>query len=701
MKLPYEQIQNTVKLLDEGMTIPFIARYRKEKTGELDETQIRGIDERLKHYRSLEQKKAEILRLITEQGKMTVELQAKIQAATKLTELDDLYRPYRPKRKTRASVARERGLEPLASYLLTFPRESSPEMEAKPYLSEAIPSIQEALQGAKDIIAEQITDDSEVRAWVRAYTFDRGFLVVKAREEEKQSVYSMYYDYREPLKRIVPHRILAINRGVREEYLKVAIEVEVDPLMNWLFRREVKEESTTASLVKEAIMDGYKRLLEPAVERDLRNHLTEKAEAQAITIFSRNLRSLLLQSPVKGKICLAIDPAYRTGCKFAVVNATGKLLETGVIYPTPPQKKIAEAEKELERLVKQYQIQSIILGNGTASRETEQFIVDFLQKYNYSDLAYTIVNEAGASVYSASELAAKEFPHLDVSHRSAVSLARRIQDPLAELVKIDPKSVGVGQYQHDIAPKKLDASLSAVVESVVNYVGVNLNTASPSLLKYVAGINATVAENIVQYRETTGPFHSRRELKKVAKLGPKAFEQCAGFLRIPEGNNPLDNTAVHPESYALTERLLESLDATPADIGSSKLNEKLKAIELESTAEKLGAGLPTLRDIIESLMRPGRDPREDLPLPVFRKDVLSMEDLRVGMEFQGVVRNVVDFGVFVDIGVKQDGLVHISEISEKRIQHPLDVVAVGHIIKVRVLSVDPEKNRIALTMKVD
>ena len=688
------------------MTIPFISRYRKEQTGELDEIQIRQIDDLLKFHRVLEQKKTDVCRLIEEQGKLTDELRAKIHAATRTTAVDDLYRPYRLKRKTRASVAKERGLEPLAIYLMSFPKEGTPELEAENYLSETVPTVQDALQGAKDILAEQVSDDPEVRTWIRAFTRDKGLILVKAKDNQVQSVYMMYYDYKEPVKRIAPHRTLAINRGEREEFLRVAIdieEVDTNKIYYWLLRRFVKNEAgVTASLVSEAVIDGYRRLIAPAVERDLRNDLTEIAEAQAIIVFSKNLRSLLLQPPVKSKVCLAIDPAYRTGCKLAVVDSTGKLLETGVIYPTPPHNKLEEAEKKLEQFIAKYGVQSLVLGNGTASRETEQFLVNFMQKNKerHKDLAYTIVNEAGASVYSASPLAAKEFPELDVSQRSAISLGRRIQDPLAELVKIDPKSVGVGQYQHDLNAKKLDESLTAVVESVVNYVGVNLNTASPSLLKYVAGLNSTVAQNIVLHREQLGPFRNRKELLKVPKLGARTFEQATGFLRITDGDNPLDNTSVHPESYKITLQLLEIIGAKLQDLGKPDLNEKLKVIKVEETAEKLGAGIPTLQDIIISLVRPGRDPREDLPPPVFRKDVLSIEELQTGMEFQGVVRNAVDFGIFVDIGVKVDGLVHISEISEKRINTPLDVVSVGDIVKVRVLSVDSTKNRISLTMKI-
>jgi uncharacterized protein len=705
-KIPYWKIENSVKLLDAKMTIPFISRYRKEHTGELDETQIRQLDDLLKFHRALEQRKTDVLRLIDEQGKLTDDLRTKIKSAVRPTELEDLYRPYRLKRKTRASVAKEKGLESFAAYLMLFPQSGSPEIEAQKYLSDTLLDVQEALQGAKDILAEQVADDPEVRSWVRSFSRDKGLLIVKAKDSGVQSVYTMYYDYKEPVKRLASHRILAINRGEREEYLRVSLDIEEadkQKIYNWLIWRFIKNATgVTVPLVTEAIIDAYKRLIEPAVERDIRNELTEMAEIQAIVVFSKNLRSLLLQRPVSSKVCLAIDPAYRTGCKIAVVDATGKLLETSVIYPTPPHNRLAESEKELDRIIVKHEVQSLILGNGTASRETEQWLADFIQrnKARFKDLAYTIVSEAGASVYSASILAAKEFPELDVSLRSAISLGRRIQDPLAELVKIDPKSVGVGQYQHDLNSKKLDESLGSVVESVVNYVGVNLNTASPSLLKYVAGLNSAVAQNIVDYREQIGCFRNRKELLKVPKLGKRTFEQATGFLRIAEGDNPLDNTSVHPESYKATLELLQLIDAQLQDIGKLDLKDKLKVLNVEKTAEKLGVGIPTLQDIMDSLIRPGRDPREELPPPVFRKDVLSIEELRVGMEFQGVVRNAVDFGIFVDIGVKVDGLVHISEISEKRIKTPLDVVAVGDIVKVKVLAVEPDKNRISLTMKI-
>lgn len=697
--IPLKKVESTAGMLDEGNTVPFIARYRKEVTGELDEIQIRCIEELLKFYRNLEQRKAEVVRLIDEQGKLTEELQERIQKAVKIAEVEDLYRPYRQKRKTRASVAREKGLGPLAEYLLTFPKTGAPETEAVAYLSDAVPAVEEALQGAADIVAEFVADDPDGRGWVREHTRRRGVLAVKARNGDADTVYRMYYDYREPVARVVPHRVLAINRGEREDCLGVSIEVESDAILAWLHKRFVREGAVTSGLVRSAVADAYKRLITPAVERDIRGELTEKAEEQAVQVFSRNLRSLLLQPPVRGKVVLGVDPAYRTGCKWSVVDETGKLLEVGVVYPTPPQKRVREAEAEFTRLVEQYAVQAVVIGNGTASRETEQFVADFLKGLKKPEVAYTIVSEAGASVYSASELAAREFPALDVSERSAVSIARRMQDPLAELVKIEPRAIGVGQYQHDVAPKRLDESLSKVVESAVNYVGVDLNTASAPLLRYVAGINATVADNIVRFRDQAGRFQNRRQLAKVPRLGPKTLEQCAGFLRISGGSDLLDDTPIHPESYALTHRLLELVGADRDEIGSQALRVRLARLQIAEVARDLGSGVPTLRDIIDSLARPGRDPREDLPPPLFRTDVMSIEDLVPGMILKGTVRNVVDFGAFVDIGVKNDGLVHVSELSDTYVRHPLDVVSVGDIVTVRVLSVEIAQSRIALSMR--
>ncbi len=670
-------------------------------TGELDETQIRRIEEQVGYYRNLEQRKEEVIRLIDEQGKLTEEIKEQINQALKLSEVEDIYRPFRPKRKTRGSIARGRGLEPLAVYLLSFPAEGSPDIEAAKYLTEEVPAVEEALQGAMDIIAEDTADDPKVRGWVRDYTRKNGYLVTRAKDPDQDSVYRMYYEFKESVAKVPSHRVLAINRGEREEFLHVSIDVETEPVISWLNQNYAKEGAVTTDLVKTALADAYKRLIAPAVERDLRGELTEMAHEQAINVFSKNLRNLLLQPPVRGKMVLGVDPAYRTGCKWAVVDQTGKLLEVGVVYPTPPQQRIEEAEQEFARVIKKYEIDVIAIGNGTASRETEQFVAGLIQKLNKTglNLAYVIVSEAGASVYSASNLAIKEFPDLDVSQRSAVSIARRLQDPLAELVKIEPKAIGVGQYQHDVPAKQLNESLAKVVESAVNYVGVDLNTASAALLSYVSGINATVAENIVHYREKNGAFRNRKQLSDVPRLGPKAFEQCAGFLRINDGDNLLDSTPIHPESYELTYKLLELLQVDLAEVGTDALRSKLSGLDVEETAEKLGAGVPTLRDIIEALLRPGRDPRDDLPQPVFRTDVLSIEDLKPGMQLKGVVRNVVDFGAFVDIGVKNDGLVHISELSEKYVKNPLDVVAVGDVVTVRVLSVDAEKGRIALSMK--
>lgn len=699
--LPAHKITNTVRLLDDGNTIPFIARYRKEATGELDEVQIRLIEEKMKYHRQLEQRKTEVIRLIDEQGKLTEKLENQILAATRPVDVEDLYRPYRAKRRTRASMARDKGLGPLADYLLSFPKEGDPLQEAAAYLSETVATPQEALQGAGDIVAEGVADDPNARGWVREHTRRQGSLAAAAKEAAADSVYRMYYNYSEPIKTIAPHRILAVNRGEREEILRVSVQITPEPILTWLEQKFVKQDSVTADLVKLAVADAYKRLIAPAVEREIRNELTEKAEVQAVKVFSRNLRSLLLQRPMRNCPVLAIDPAYRTGCKWAVMDATGRLLETGVFYPTPPQKRVDDAARDLHRLVEQYHLNTIVIGNGTASRETEQFVADFIKNKEQPGLGYTIVSEAGASVYSASPLAGREFPDLDVSARSAVSIGRRLQDPLAELVKIDPKSIGVGQYQHDVEPRRLEESLTSVVESAVNYVGVNLNTSSASLLTYVAGLNKTVADNIVRYREANGRFRSRRELQEVPRLGPKTLEQCVGFLRINDGDNPLDATGIHPESYELTKRLLDKLGTGLADIGTEAIRRKLTGVEVEILAQELAAGVPTVRDIVDNLSRPGRDPREDVPPPIFRTDVLKIEDLKPGMVLKGTVRNVVDFGAFVDIGVKQDGLVHISQLTNKFVRHPLDAVAVGDVVDVQVLSVNPERGQISLTMRIE
>lgn len=698
------QVQKTIELLDEGNTIPFIARYRKEMTGELDENQLRAIEERLKYLRGLEERKAEVLRLIAEQGKLTESLKNTVVQAVKLQEVEDLYRPYRQKRKTRASVAKERGLEPLASWMLTEPKVVKPADEALKYVDaeKGVETIEQALQGAMDIIAEMIGDDPAVRQWIRQYTYDQGTIRTEAKNPEAESVYEMYYNYQEPVKRLPSHRILAINRGEREEMLKVSLEVQLERILAYIERKWIKGASQVKELLQVVAEDAYKRLIAPSIERDVRNELTEKAEEQAIQVFSSNLKSLLLQPPVKGKHVLGVDPAFRTGCKLAVVDDTGKLLEVAVTYPTPPNNKVAEAEKTFDRLANTYQFELIVIGNGTASRETEQFVADWIAKRSdkaKEKLQYVIVNEAGASVYSASKLAQEEFPNLDVAERSAASIARRLQDPLAELVKIEPKAIGVGQYQHDVTPKRLEESLGAVVESAVNHVGVDVNTASPSLLAYVSGINATLAKNIVKYREENGKFTKRNLLQKVPRLGPKAYEQSIGFLRITDGGNLLDSTPIHPESYKVVEKLLDTLGLTQNSIGTRELKDKLQALDIEAAAELLEVGVPTLRDIIDSLLRPGRDPREELPPVIFRTDVLQIEDLKPGMELKGTVRNVIDFGAFVDIGIKNDGLVHISQLSDKFVKHPLDVVAVGDNVTVWVMNVDTKKGRVGLTMK--
>ncbi len=695
------QVRTVAALLDDGNTIPFIARYRKEMTGELDEVQLRAIDDRRTYLKGLEDRKGEVIRLIEEQGKLTPELQAAIEKAVKLQEVEDLYRPYRQKRKTRASVAKERGLEPLALWLLAQPRQGDLCAEAAKYIDaeKGVETAEDAIQGASDIVAEGLADDAGIRRWVRKFTWDQGVLVSKAKDAEAESVYEMYYQYSEPVRRLPPHRVLAINRGEREEFLSVSIDVPADRIVDEINRRTIKGPGPARDVLAAAAEDAYKRLISPSIERELRGELTEKAEEHAIGIFSENLRNLLLQPPVKGRVVLGVDPAYRTGCKLAVVDDTGKLLEVAVTYPTPPHNKKAEAEVVFRRLVNQYGVGLIVIGNGTGSRETEQFVAGIIKTMPERSLQYLIVNEAGASVYSASKLAAEEFPDLDVSERSAVSIARRLQDPLAELVKIEPKAIGVGQYQHDVTQKRLDESLTGVVESAVNHVGVDVNTASPSLLSYVSGINATMARNIVKLREEKGKFTDRSQIQKVPRLGAKTFEQCAGFLRISEGENPLDRTPIHPESYGVVGKLFKELGLKPSDIGTEELKAKLGAMRLEEVAERLGVGIPTLRDIADSLQRPGRDPRDELPPPIFHTDVLDIEDLKPGMELQGTVRNVVDFGAFVDIGIKNDGLVHISQISNKFVKHPTEAVAVGDTVTVWVLGVDLKKGRVSLTMR--
>lgn len=695
------RVKTTVGLLDEGNTIPFIARYRKEMTGELDENQLRDIEERLTYLRNLENRKLEVIRLIDEQGKLTGELRSAIEQAVKLQEVEDLYRPYRQKRKTRASVAKEKGLEPLAQWIVSQPRQGDMLTEASKYINsdKGVQTAEEAVQGAMDIIAEQVADDAKIRAWVRKYTFDQGILRSEAKNAELESVYEMYYSYQEPVRKLPPHRILAINRGEREDVLKVTLEVPVERIHDYIGKQLLKGPSIVRDTLAAVVEDAYKRLLAPSIEREVRGEMTEKAEEKAIEVFAENLRNLLLQPPVKGKVVLGVDPAFRTGCKLAVVDDTGKMLEIAVTYPTPPNNKVAEAKAVFKRLIDSYGVELIVIGNGTASRETEQFVAGLIGEIKQRKLAYLIVNEAGASVYSASKLAQSEFPDLDVAERSAISIARRVQDPLAELVKIEPKAIGVGQYQHDVSQKRLEESLTFVVESAVNHVGVDVNTASPSLLSYVSGINSTLAKNIVKYRDENGKFENRQQLQKVPRLGAKAFEQCVGFLRIPDGANPLDNTPIHPESYAVVDRLFKELKLELAKLGSEELKSMLQRLEPEELATKLGVGVPTLRDILDSLLRPGRDPREELEAPIFRTDVLQLEDLTPGMELKGTVRNVIDFGAFVDIGIKNDGLVHISQMSNSYVKHPMDVVSVGDVVTVWVLNIDTKKGRVGLTMK--
>lgn len=694
------QAENTVRLLDEGNTVPFIARYRKEMTGSLDDQIIRQLSERLTALRNLEDKRTQVWTAIDTQGSLTEELAAKLAAAQTQTELDDIYRPFRPKRRTRASIAKEKGLQPLADFIWGQRLVGTLEETAQAFVDsgQGVDTLADALQGAMDILAEQISDDADLRKMLREDTVKYGALVSKKTKDEP-SVYEMYYDYREPLKKAAGHRVLAMNRGEKEGFLSVKIEGEEERLLQRMERRIIRKNSDTADILREVIADSYKRLIAPSLEREIRNDLTEKAEESAIGVFRENLKQLLLQPPISGKVVLALDPAYRTGCKIAVIDATGKPLETTVVYPTPPQNKTAEAEKKLLALIEKYGVDLISIGNGTASRESELFVAEMLKKTSRK-VQYIIANEAGASVYSASKLGAEEFPAYDVSLRSAVSIGRRIQDPLAELVKIDPKSIGVGQYQHDMNQKRLGEALGGVVEDCVNSVGVDLNTASPALLSYVAGINGTVAKNILNYREEHGKFTARRELLKVPKLGAKTYEQCAGFLRLPESKMPLDRTGVHPESYAAAEGLLKLCGYGLADVAEKRVSGLAKKIKSpEKTAAALGIGVPTLEDMMRELEKPGRDPREDAPAPVLRSDVLSMEDLKEGMVLTGTVRNVIDFGVFVDIGVHQDGLVHISQICDRFIRHPLEAVKLGDVVQVKVLSVDLEKKRIALTMR--
>ena len=697
------QTEAAVKLIDEGNTIPFIARYRKEVTGALNDEVLRNLYERLNYLRNLEEKKETVLNTIEEQGKLTEELKAQILAAETLVVVEDLYRPYRPKRRTRATIAKEKGLEPLAATILQQEITTPLEEEAAKYVSEEkeVKTPEEAVAGARDIIAEMISDEADYRIHIRDLTVNQGRMVSVAKDPEAESVYEMYYEFDEPIAKLAGHRILALNRGEAEKILNVKVEAPVEDVLRYLEKKVItKENPVTAPVLKEVVADAYDRLIGPAIEREIRSDLTERAEDGAIKVFGKNLEQLLMQPPIAGQVVLGWDPAFRTGCKLAVVDATGKVLDTTVIYPTAPQNKVEEAKVVLKKLISKYHITLISLGNGTASRESEQVIVELLKEIPVK-VQYIIVNEAGASVYSASKLATEEFPNFDVGQRSAASMARRLQDPLAELVKIDPKSIGVGQYQHDMNQKKLSEALGGVVEDCVNKVGVDLNTASASLLEYISGISKAIAKNIVAYREENGRFETRAQLLKVAKLGPKAYEQCAGFMRINEGKNPLDSTGVHPESYKATEALLAELGYTMEDVKNRNLDGISKKIaDYKQLAGEFGIGEITLQDIVKELEKPARDPREDMPKPILRSDVLEMKDLTPGMVLKGTVRNVIDFGAFVDIGVHQDGLVHISEICDRFIKHPLEAVSVGDIVDVQVLSVDLKKQRIQLTMKI-
>lgn len=705
-KIRREQVDNTVKLIDDGNTIPFIARYRKEATGALDDQLLRELDERLSYLRNLEQRKKEVSDSIEATGNMTEEIAQSLQKAVTLAEIEDIYRPFKPKRKTRASVAKEKGLQPLADFIMEQTL-ANPQKEAEKYIDEekGIASVEEAIQGASDIIAETISDDPDIRKLLTQLYTERGVVVSKAVDPEKDSVYSNYYDYTEAAAKIPSHRVLAMDRGEREEMLKISVEVSEEEALRFINGKYVKAKNDCGNIVKAAAEDAYSRLIHPSLERRIRGDLTEKSCTSAIKVFQDNLYQLLMQPPVKNAVTIGFDPAYRTGCKTAVVDGTGKVLDTTVVYPTPPQNKVAEAKVTLKALIKKHNVTAIAVGNGTASHESECFIADLIKEVKEETghtVSYMVVSEAGASVYSASKLAAEEFPQYDVSLRSAVSIARRLQDPLAELVKIDPKAIGVGQYQHDMPKNQLSEALGGVLENCVNSVGVDVNTASCSLLGYVAGINGTVAKNIVSYREENGAFKERKELLKVAKLGKKAYEQCAGFLRVHDGKNPLDNTAVHPESYCFVEKMIELFDLNLEDLkknGFGGMGEAAKARGIKALAEELGVGEMTLSDIVDELEKPGRDPRDELPPPLLRTDVMDINSLKPGMELKGTVRNVIDFGAFVDIGVHQDGLVHISQLADRYVKHPLDVVKVGDIVNVKVLEVDPAKKRISLTMK--
>ena len=699
------QVEAAVKFIDEGNTIPFISRYRKEATGTLNDEQLRNLNERLTYLRNLEDKKKQVLSSIEDQGKLTPELKEQILAAQTLVVVEDLYRPYRPKRRTRATIAKEKGLEPLANIIMLQMTNKSIEEEAEAFVSEEkeVASVADAIAGAKDIIAEHISDEADYRIRIRELTTKKGTISSTAKDPEAQSVYEMYYEFEEPVKKLAGHRVLALNRGEKEKILTVKVGAPEEDILRYLEKQVITRDNPfTTPILKEVTDDSYKRLIAPAIEREIRSDLTEKAEDGAIKVFGKNLEQLLMQPPIAGQTVLGWDPAFRTGCKLAVVDPTGKVLDTTVVYPTAPtnEKKIRAAKDTVEAMIKKYGVSLISVGNGTASRESEQVIVDMLKEIPEEKVQYVITNEAGASVYSASKLATEEFPNFDVGQRSAASIARRVQDPLAELVKIDPKSIGVGQYQHDMNQKKLGEALTGVVEDSVNKVGVDLNTASASLLEYISGVSKAIAKNIVVYREENGRFTSRKELLKVAKLGPKAFEQCAGFMRIAGGSNPLDATSVHPESYEAASKLLEKLGYSAEDIAGGKLAGLSRQIkDYKKTADELGIGEITLRDIVKELEKPARDPRDEMPKPILRTDVLDIKDLKEGMILKGTVRNVIDFGAFVDIGVHQDGLVHVSQMSEKFIKHPLEAVSVGDVVEVRVLGVDEKKNRISLSMK--
>ena len=705
LNIKVQQVEDTIKLIDEGNTIPFIARYRKEVTGGLSDEVLRTFGERLNYLRNLEKRKEEVTNSIEEQGKLTEEIVKDLENAITLAEVEDIYRPYKQKKKTRATVAKAKGLEPLAEIILAQEETKNLQEIAAEYISEEkeVKTVEEAIQGALDIIAEMISDNPEYRKLIKQIVYSKGIIKTTATKPEEKSAYEMYYDYSENVNKIPSHRILAINRGEKEEFLKVKIEKEEDKILEKIEKDIIKGENQFTQYLKDTIQDSFKRLIEPSVDREIRSDLTEKAEEQAIKVFGKNAKQLLLGAPIKGITVMGFDPAYRTGCKIAIIDETGKVLDITTVYPTEPQNDIEGAEKELVRLINKDHVDMIAIGNGTASRESEMFVSEMIKKCDH-EVLYTIVSEAGASVYSASKLATEEYPDINVSIRGAISIARRLQDPLAEFVKIDPKSIGVGQYQHDVNQKKLEESLAGVVEDSVNKVGVDVNTATPSLLSYVSGINKTIAKNIVKYRDENGKLKERKELLKVPKLGKVAFEQCAGFIRFPEGINPLENTAVHPESYEIAEELLKTLGYVTGDLKDKdklvEIRKKLSEIKLVETAKTLNVGELTLKDIIDELSKPGRDPREDMPKPILRQDVLKFEDLREGMILTGTVRNVIDFGAFVDIGVKHDGLVHISEMSEKFVKNPSDIVSVGDIVKVKVIGIDNDRQKVKLSMKI-